>query len=160
MKKLQITWTSVAVTILAVAGVALLGSYFTGMNREWYNTLNYPSWKPPNWVIPIAWNIIFILSIISVIFVWNTHPRNQLTYIAIGACILNGILNVLWSVLFFGNKLILPAAYEAGLLFLSVIMIMILVWPISKKASLLLIPYAGWVIFATILTWELYILNP
>jgi len=76
-----------------------------------------------------------------------------------GAFVLNAVINVAWSALFFGNRLILPAVFDAGLLFLSVLLIMILAWPISWIASLLLIPYAGWVAFATALTWAIYQLN-
>lgn len=158
-KYFRISWLSVIATIMAVIAVALLGSYFTQMNREWYGRLNFPSWKPPDWVIPIAWNIIFVLSAISIILVWNTRPRTNLTYLTIGAFVVNGILNVMWSALFFGNRLIFPAVIDAWLLFLSVILIMILTWPISRISSLLLIPYAGWVAFATILTRAIYQLN-
>lgn len=65
---------------------------------------------------------------------------------------LNAILNVTWSALFFGNKLIFPAIYDALLLCLSVIFLVIAAWPISRIASLLLIPYALWVAFASFLT--------
>ncbi|MHB0998018.1 MAG: TspO/MBR family protein [Armatimonadota bacterium] len=155
----KVSLPSIIAAIVAVAAVAVIGSHFTAMNRDWYMELNVPSWKPPDWVIPVAWNIIFILSIISIVIVWNTQPRCTLTYITIGAFVVNGILNIMWSVLFFGNRLILPAAYEAGLLFLSVVIIMILAWPISKKASMFLLPYAGWTLFATFLTWGIYRLN-
>jgi len=157
--QLRISWVSVLVIVASVLAVALLGSYFTSMNRDWYDQLRKPSWQPPNWAFPIAWNIIFILAIGSITLIWNTWPRTALTYWAIAAFVLNAIINVVWSALFFGNRLILPAVYDAGLLFLSVVLVMILAWPISRIASLLLIPYAGWVAFATVLTAAIYQLN-
>ena len=158
--QLRISWISVLVIVAAVACVALLGGYFTSMNREWYDQLARPLWQPPNWAFPIAWNTIFILAIISIILIWNTHPRTTLAYWTIAAFILNGILNVAWSALFFGNRLIYPAIFDAGLICLSVVVIMILAWPISRIASLLLLPYAGWTAFATYLTYVIYRLNP
>lgn len=156
---LRVTAVSVIVIILAVVAVALIGSYFTSMNRDWYERLNVPPWDPPDWAFPIAWNIIFALSIVSLILIWNTRPHTRLTYWVIGLAVLNGVLNVLWSALFFGNRLILPAVIDAGLLCLSVIAIIIAAWPISRWASILLIPYAAWTAFATVLTWAIWRLN-
>lgn len=157
--QLRVSASSVIVIVLAVAAVALIGSYFTSMNRDWSDRLNYPSWKPPNWVIPIAWNIIFALSIVSLVLIWNTRPHTGLTHWVIGLSVLNGAINVVWSALFFGNRMIFPAVIDAGVLCLSVIAIMIAAWPISRWASILLIPYAGWTAFATTLTWAIWRLN-
>jgi tryptophan-rich sensory protein len=45
-----------------VAFIALAGSFFTSKNiPTWYSSLNFPPITPPNFVFPIAWNIIFIL---------------------------------------------------------------------------------------------------
>jgi tryptophan-rich sensory protein len=158
-ERLRVSGASVIVIILAVVATALVGSYFTAMNRDWYERLNYPAWKPPDAVIPVAWNIIFVLCAISAILVWNTRPRTARTYWTIGLFLLNAVINVSWSVLFFGNRLIFAAVIDAGVLFLSVVSVMIAAWPISRAASLLLIPYAGWVAFATALTWAIYRLN-
>ena len=72
------------VPVIIIAGfvilVALLGSHYSVMNRDWYDQLIKPPWQPPNWAFPIAWNIIFILAIISIILIWNTHPRTCLLY--------------------------------------------------------------------------------
>ena len=159
-KHLKVTATSATVIVLAVVAVAIVGGHFSAMNREWYDRLVKPPWQPPNWAFPIAWNTIFILAIISIILIWNTHPRTALTYWTIAAFILNGILNVAWSALFFGSKLIYPAIFDAGLICLSVVVITILAWPISRVAGLLLLPYAGWTAFATYLTAVIYRLNP
>jgi tryptophan-rich sensory protein len=157
--QLRVTAASIIVIVLAVAAVALIGGYFSSMNRDWYDKLNYPPLKPPNWAFPVAWNIIFTLSIVSTVLIWNTRPHTGRTGVTIGLLILNGVINVVWSALFFGNRLILPAVIDAGLLFLSVIAIMIAAWPISRWASILLVPYAGWTGFATALTWSIWRLN-
>lgn len=156
----RISWISILVIVAAVAAVAGVGGYFSSMNRDWYDHLQKPTWQPPNWAFPIAWNIIFFLSIVSLVIVWNSPPKTRLTYLVVAVAILNGLLNVLWSWLFFGNQLIILAVYDAALIFLSVILIMILAWPISKLASLLFLPYATWTLFATFLTWQIYLANP
>jgi len=118
--KSKVSWISILVIAATVATVASVGSYFSSMNRDWYDQLDRPTWQPPNWAFPIAWNTIFLLSIISLVIVWNSLPRTRLTYLVFAVAILNGLLNVLWSWLFFGNRLMLPAVYDAALIFLSV----------------------------------------
>lgn len=158
-EKSKLSWWSVIITILAVIGVARLGSYFSIMNRDWYNALQKPSWQPPDWAFPLAWNTIFLLSIISIILIWNSFPRVRRTYASILLFVFNGILNVTWSALFFGSMLILPAVFDAALICMSVIAIMIVAWPITRVGSILLLPYALWTAFATVLTWVIHTLN-
>ena len=71
----------------------------------------------------------------------------------------NAMLNVTWSLLFFNLHLIDMAVYEAAMLGLSVVIISALCWQISRAASLLLVPYAAWVAFATYLTYIVSSLN-
>jgi benzodiazapine receptor len=157
--QLRISVASVVVVIGAVVAVGLIGSHFSAMNREWYEHLVKPSYQPPGWVFGAVWTTLFILGAISAILIWNTRPQTGLTYLVMSLFVVNGILNVVWSALFFGNRLIYPAVFEAGVLCVSVAAIIVLAWPISRAGSLLLIPYALWTAFATYLTSTIYRLN-
>lgn len=157
--QLRVSTISVVVIVAAVVLTAALGSHYSSMNRDWYVKLSLPSWKPPNWAFPVAWSAIYLLCAASLVLIWNTRPHSMLTYLAIGTFIANAVLNVAWSALFFGNRLILPAAYDAGLLLISIVMIILLAWPVSRLASILLAPYAIWVAFATVLTWRIHEMN-
>ena len=150
---------SVIVIVIGVIAVAAIGSYYSSMNRDWYEALRKPAWQPPNRLFGPVWTLIFALLAVSLTLIWNARPITGLHYVIIATAVLNGILNIAWSALFFGNKLIFPAIYDSLLLCLSVILIMILAWPISRLASLLLIPYALWTAFATYLTSIIYKLN-
>jgi benzodiazapine receptor len=157
---LKVSAISVIMIVTGVIAVAAIGGHFSAMNRDWYGMLRKPSWQPPNWAFGVAWTLIFALLAVSLTLIWNTRPVTGLHYVIIAAAVLNGILNVAWSALFFGNKQIVPAIYDALLLCLSVILLMILAWPINRLASLLLIPYALWTAFATYLTSVISKLNP
>ena len=158
-RHIRISIWSVIVITGAVALTAILGSLFTSGNRDWYERLSYPSFKPPDWVIPIAWNIIFLCSIIALILVWNTRPHSSTTRWVVWAAVLNATVNIAWSALFFGNRLILPAVFDSALLFLTTVALIVLAWPINRIAAVLFIPYAAWVAFATVLTWGIWVLN-
>lgn len=141
--------------------VAWVGSLFTssGINSGWYDSIVKPSWTPPGALIGAVWTVLFILAAISALIVWNKAKRNSWFWWVIGVFVINAVLNVLWSFLFFGEHLIGTAIWEAALLGATVVALIILIWPISRLASLLLVPYAGWVAFATYLTYTVSILN-
>jgi benzodiazapine receptor len=172
---------------LITLGVSWFGSRLTSSGMDWYQTINLPAWTPSGSVIGLAWTIIFILGTISALIVWNKKdkdgiasspaaprddigeerlaasrqaPRNDIRKKRIIVLFLvNAGLNLAWSWLFFEQHLLGPAVWEAGLLGLSVIVLIILIWPFSKLAAWLLVPYGGWVIFATYLTYLIWTLN-
>jgi tryptophan-rich sensory protein len=144
---------------LIVFLVALAGSLITSGGMDWYKTIRLPDWTPSGAVIGAAWTIIFILAAISVLVFWNKFPRGKKFNWIFLIFFINALLNILWSYLFFGQHLIGWAVWGAGLLGLSVILLIALIRPVSHLASVLLFPYAIWVIFATYLTYTVWNLN-
>lgn len=139
--------------------VAFIGGQITGSGMEWYKNIKLPSWTPPGSVIGIVWTCIFILSAISVIIFWNLEPKPAYFKWILTLFVLNAVLNVFWSYLFFGQHLIGLAAIEAFLLGLSVLALVLLIWPLNMFSAVLLIPYGAWVFFATYLTYSVWALN-
>jgi benzodiazapine receptor len=144
---------------LAVFAVAMTGSLLTSGGMDWYKTIKLPSFTPPGSIIGAVWTTIFILTAISAIIFWGKAPRDGRFWWVLGFFILNGLLNIFWSYLFFNRHWIGAAVWEAGVLDLSVIVLIILIWPISRWASILLIPYTAWTTFATYLTYVVWSLN-
>lgn len=145
---------------------ALLGSWVSIMNMDWYGVQLVPGYTPPGSTIGAVWTVLFILATVAALIVWKPVKkkvadkkylqwRNDVSYIFLA----NAGLNVIWSVLFFGFHLPLYAVFEAGLLGVSVAVLMLLIWPKSKIAALLLVPYLLWVAFATQLTYAVWLLN-
>lgn len=143
--------------------VSYSGSMFTSSGMEWYATINKPTWTPDGSIIGLVWTAIFILATLSALRIWNkrytkTERYNHILWIMV-LFIVNGILNIEWSFLFFYMHSTYFAAIEAGILGLSVLALMLVIWPVSKLGSLLLLPYFGWVSFATYLTYLIYTMN-
>jgi benzodiazapine receptor len=139
------------VVFLIVGGI---GSLFTSSNTNttWYSSIK-PSLTPPNWVFPIAWNLLFLLISFSLYFAWmNSKNKEQKKKVALVFAI-NFILNILWSVLFFGLKLTQLAFFEIILFWFSILAVMLIVNKISRKSSWLLVPYLLWVAFASVLNY-------
>ena len=145
--------------------VAVGGSVVTSAGMGWYDTLTLPSFTPPGSVIGMVWTIIFILSTISALIFWNIHqPWGKLKRgigfaTTIVLFLINGFLNFYWSVLFFQQHNLSAAVWEAVVLDLTVIGLMVMIWPKSRWASLLLLPYVLWTAFASFLSWNVAALN-
>jgi tryptophan-rich sensory protein len=139
------------IVFLIVGGI---GSIFTvnNTNTVWYSSIK-PSITPPNWVFPIAWNVLFLLISFSLYFAWmNSKSKQQRNKVAIVFGI-NFILNILWSVLFFGLKQTQIAFIEIIILWVSILGMILITKNVSKKSSWLLIPYLIWVVFAGVLNY-------
>ena len=148
---------------LAGAGAAIavgaLGAVVTDIG-PWYYALKKPSWQPPDWLFGPVWTLIFGLAALAGVLAWrNADGRDAHARIVV-LFVVNAILNVGWSWLFF--RLHRPdfALYEVGFLWLSIVALIVGLYPYSRTSSALLLPYLAWVTFAAALNLTIVRLNP
>ncbi len=139
--------------------ISVFGNWLTSGGMDWYRTINLPEWTPPGSFIGAMWTVIYILTAISAVIVWNTFPRDGRFSAILWLFLANAFLNVLWSYIFFNQHLIGWATLEAVLLALSVFGLIFLIWPISRITASLLFLYAGWASFATYVSYSVWLLN-
>lgn len=151
--KSRFNWKVLIVCFVVVYAVAFIGSLFTSsaVNTEWYQSIK-PAITPPNYVFPIVWNILFFLIAVSLYLAYTSSNKKQKTKVAL-VFLVNFILNILWSILYFGAKSPIAAFFEIILLWISIFMMLVVTYKISKKSSYLLIPYLLWVSFAAVLNY-------
>lgn len=149
------------VAILSVALVSVLGSFITNKGMFWYEELNLPSFTPAGSLIGLIWTIIFILSTVSIILFLRHNKENKEIFFntIIAFLVLNGLLNIFWSFLFFGQQLLLWSVIEMLVLNLVNLILIILLWQENKLASILLWPYFIWVSLASYFAYSIYLLN-
>jgi len=140
------------IVLLALClGVGWLGSLVTAPAvQTWYPTLILPSFSPGNGVFPIVWTILYIVMAVAAWLVWRKHPFGEVK----GALALFGVqlaLNLAWSYLFFGLQSPLLGLIDIVALDLAIIATIVAFWWYDRKASLLLLPYLVWVLFASTL---------
>jgi translocator protein len=142
---------------LACAGAAL-GGIATDTGR-WFRQLDKPSWQPPDWVFGPVWTTIFALGTASAVLAWRAAPGPDAKTLIAFLFALNLGLNILWSALFF--KLRRPdwALGEVVLLWLSIVALIVGLWPISPVAAFLHLPYLAWVSTASFLNLRIVQLN-
>ena len=124
----------------------------------WYFQLQKPSWQPPDWLFGPAWTTIYVLTSIAGVKAWRRADEVQRRYF-LGALLLNLVLNLLWSLIFFTSQRPDIALLEVVPLWLSILLMVLLVRGYSPVSSLLMLPYLGWVAFATYLNWTIVKLN-
>lgn len=171
----------VSIIICELAGV--IGAIFTTPEiGAWYKTLNKPSFNPPNWIFGPVWTTLFVLMGISLYLVWvkNWQVKNELNFngkkawnsvsqkfftgtwqkaniVIIFAVQL--ILNILWSVVFFGAHSPGAAFFVLLMLWIAIVYTIINFYRVSKTSAILLLPYILWVSFAGVLNYFLWMIN-
>jgi benzodiazapine receptor len=144
--------------ICQLAGI--IGSFFTTPAIPiWYVSLEKPSFTPPDAVFSPVWITLFVLMGISLYFIWRELPRQQGAKIALYFFILQLVLNVCWSIIFFGLQNPFAAFIEIIILWIAILLTILVSFRVSKTAAILLIPYILWVSFAAVLNFFIWNLN-
>ena len=149
----------ISIVICQLAG--LIGSFFTVPSiPTWYPTLKKPPFTPPNWLFAPVWTTLFLLMGISAFLVWHKGINDRQVRISLSIFGAQLILNILWSVMFFGLKSPLAGFIDISILWLAILFTILNFFKISKTAGILLIPYILWVSLAAALNISIVILNP
>jgi benzodiazapine receptor len=149
------------VSIVICQGAGGIGSAFTSPAiTTWYATLNKPAFTPPNSVFAPVWITLYLLMAIAVFLVWRKGLKTEGVKSAFIIFWVQLVLNVLWSVVFFGLKSPLAGVVVIILLWLAILLTIISFFRISRPAGGLLIPYIVWVSIAASLNVGIWTLNP
>lgn len=126
--------------------------------REWYFTINKPSFNPPNGIFGPVWTFLYILMGISLFRISDLKASKERNY----ALLLFGIqliLNFFWSLIFFKFHFIGLALLDILILWILIFMMILKFKKLDTTASFLQIPYLIWVSFASILNISILYLN-
>lgn len=144
------------VGVSSVLLVALLGWVFVDMGMDWFNGLNKPSEWIPNSVIPIVWTIIYSVFILYIIHLVRKEKDNKRIIILL---IVNGILNVLWCLIYFALNSLLGGQIVIILNLIASVLLLREICKTSELYSYILTVYPIWLSFATCLNLAVWILN-
>jgi len=143
---------------LCLAVAALGGAATATSVGTWYQTLAKPPFNPPNWIFAPVWTTLYFMMAIAAWRVWRRDGLRQARW-ALALFALQLGLNLAWSIVFFGMRMIGAALVEIVVLLLAILATTVVFWQRDRVAGMLLIPYAAWVAFATVLTAALWQLN-
>jgi benzodiazapine receptor len=157
------SWADIArliISIVACEGAGAIGAIFTTPAiPTWYAGLKKPAFTPPNSVFGPIWITLYLLMGIAVFMVWREGLNQEGVTIAFTVFWIQLVLNVLWSVIFFGLKSLLGGMVIIFLLWIAILVNIIMFFGVSPIAGGLLIPYIIWVSIAANLNVQIWIRN-
>jgi tryptophan-rich sensory protein len=145
--------------LVVTLGTGVVGAIFTSSQISgWYAAIAKPPFTPPDWVFGPVWTILYILTAISLVRIWDTEDSAERTRWLIVFCI-QLALNVMWSFLFFGLHAVLVSCIDIVFLFLFVLILFLDACKLDRPAAYLLVPYLAWVVFAMMLDFGIWWMN-
>lgn len=133
----------------------IIGSIATTSSvSTWYVTLAKPDFQPPGWLFGPVWLLLYTLIGVALYLVWKEQNVRALEWF-----IVNWFINMWWSILFFGLHTPLLALVNIILLVGAISGMMNAFYRVNRATLLLLAPYLGWVLFASVLNAAIVMLN-
>ena len=154
-------WAASLLLVLATAMAGALGGIVTRANIEpWYSTIAKSALTPPPVVFGIVWPILFSLMVLSALLVlWRAGSFHAASR-ALGIYFTMLMVNVGWSLFFFGLKEVPLALGVLTALWLLIAAVIGEFYQFSKAAAWLQLPYLLWVSFAGYLNLYVWWANP
>lgn len=152
-------WALVLVPVIVLLGF-LSGKFAnSGYGNRWFDALVKPDFMPPGWAFGVAWTILYILMGLALAMVLHARGAKG-RGVAILLFLVQFVMNLIWSPLFFRAHQVSNALILIILLLLAVAVTAWLFWRIRRAAGFLLLPYLAWLVFAAMLNYEIGRLNP
>ncbi|ALU60741.1 MULTISPECIES: tryptophan-rich sensory protein TspO [Pseudomonas] len=117
----------------------------------WYESLEKPSFTPPDWAFPVAWTTIYLL------LAWAGYrltliPGSE-SVLALWAAQI--ALNTLWTPVFFGANRLFAAMVVLVLLWIVVAAMIVMALQLDIITGLILFPYLVWLSVAAALNFSI-----
>lgn len=146
----------IIIAIISILIVAVLGSVLVNIGMDWFNALEKPTQWITNIVIPIMWTVIYLTFgiVLSIWIVKVGIPRNVIILLVI-----NGLLNILWCLVFFALQLTFIGNIVIVLNLIAGFALFSAIYRTQPLYALLTVIYPIWLSLATTLNTALWILN-
>lgn len=149
--------------LVLVPGVEFLG-FLSGQlgddaRSAWFEALVKPAIFPPPAVFGIVWSVLFALIALALAVLVTARGASGRAA-AIAAWVITFILILAWSPLFFAAHQIAKAFYLLLAIDVAALVATVLAFRVRPLAGLLMLPFLGWVLFATVLNWQFLEANP
>lgn len=147
---------SLALWVGLTVGAGLLIGTFTRPDA-WFTALAKPSFNPPSWLFGPVWTVLYVMIGLAGAHVWA--GRREIGMMPVALWGVQMAANFAWSPAFFGAHRIDLALAIISVLLVAIVSFIAVTWRRERTASLLFVPYAAWVGFATVLNAAFLSLN-
>ena len=149
------TWLTLVPFLIAVAVAAGVGGLAAAGSQATYRALELPPYAPPSWLFGPAWTVLYVMIGVAGWLLWRAGGWDRVMWL----WVVQLVLNLLWTPLFFAADLYTLALVEIIVLAASIALLVVWSWHRSRVAAWLLVPYLAWVCFATALNAGIVVLN-
>ncbi|MDE2604902.1 MAG: tryptophan-rich sensory protein [Burkholderiales bacterium] len=153
----QRTVASLLPWLALVIAAGALGALASREAASFYAQLSRPSWAPPAGIFGPVWTALYLMMGVAA---WRVATALAQRQPGLALFLAQLAANVLWSWLFFAWHLGGVAFADILLLDALVIATIVAFWRADRAAAALLLPYLGWIGFATALNWVVWQGNP
>jgi benzodiazapine receptor len=148
-------WWTILPFLLAVALVAGVGGLAAAGSQTTYRALELPPYAPPSWLFGPVWTVLYVMIGVAGWLLWRAGGWDRVMRL----WVVQLLLNLAWTPLFFAADLYSVALVEIVVLAASIGLLIAWSWHRSWVAAWLLVPYLAWVCFATALNAGIVVLN-
>jgi tryptophan-rich sensory protein len=130
-----------------------------GPDTAWFAGLEKPAIYPPPVTFGIVWTVLFVLiglALATVASAWGALGRAA----ALIAFAIHFIGTQSWSFAFFGMQDMQAGLIVLGYGVITLLIAMVLILRVRRVAAALLLPYLGWLCFASVLNYQFIVANP
>lgn len=145
--------------LAATFAAAAAGGLASASAGDFYRQLSLPQWAPPSWLFAPAWTLLYILMGVAAWLTWREGGFRK-ARAALILFLIQLVVNALWTWLFFVWHRGALAFSEILILWALIAGTLIAFWRVRPLAGALLVPYLGWVTFASALNYAVWQRNP
>jgi len=141
-----------ALGILLVIIYAVGSGLWVSTGDGWYQSLNAPSWQPPDWVFGVIWPYNFIVVAISSVLVSQRLPKFT-TIIWLLFFAMSVACALVWAFQFYQTHNLGIATIALALAAVFTLPLLVITYRASWPLFVALIPYQLWLVTAAFLSW-------
>jgi tryptophan-rich sensory protein len=152
-------WVVVLVPALLLLGFLSAAASDSGPQNAWFAGLTLPALYPGAKLFPVVWSVAYVLMGVALAMVVSARGSGG-RGVAVAVFAVHVLLNLAWSPVFFGGHRITLALVDVLAMDITLAMTILVFARLRPVAAMLLVPVMGWVLFATVLNWQVLSLNP
>lgn len=129
------------------------------VDYKYYDSLNLPFFAPPNWFYGVAWTTIYILITITVYSIVINYKWEDIPLSYKVTLLINYLFNQSYTLVGFGLKNNFLGFVSCLGTFISCLFLVVETKELKEKSTKFLIPYVLLSLFATILSFTIFVMN-
>ena len=129
------------------------------VDYKYYESLNLPFFAPPNWFYGVAWTTVYILITITVYSIITNYKWNDIPNSYKVTLLINYLFNQSYTLVGFGIKNNFLGFVSCLGTFISCLFLVVETKELKEKSTKFLIPYVLLSLFATILSFTIFVMN-